>query len=92
MSDKEDKQETKQEYYRYPKSFLKDIFITLHSFDNPERDEHETFIDIEMKYDLFSFAYKGISDIELRFMKKNEDYLKLKSIEKCKETPKYTWL
>lgn len=63
---------------------MEGILIRLHSFDNPERDEHEDFIDIEMKYDLFSFAYKSISDIELRFMKSSEDYLKLKSIEKCK--------
>ncbi|CAD8050264.1 unnamed protein product [Paramecium primaurelia] len=89
-NDKE--KENQEQYYRYPKSFLKDIFITLHSFDNPERDEHEEFIDIEMKYDLFSYAYKGIADIELKFMKSSEEYLKLKSIEKCKETPKYSWM
>lgn len=45
-----------------------------------------------MKYDLFSFAYKGISDIELKFMKRNEDYIKLKNIEKCKETNNYSKL
>lgn len=73
MNDKDNK-----EYRRYPSDFMKDIFIELHLFDHPEKDEHSDFINIQMKLDLFRFAYDRISDVELMFMKRKEDYLKLK--------------
>lgn len=37
---------TDKEYSRYPKDFLKDVFIELHLFDNPEKDEHGEYVDI----------------------------------------------
>lgn len=46
------------------------LFIALHSFDNPEREEYEEIIDIEMKYNLLSYSFKGITDIELKLMEK----------------------
>lgn len=75
--------EKNRQYFRYPKEFMKDVFIELHLFDNPEREEHSDYIDIQMKHDLFSYAYGKISDIELIFLRRGEEYLKLKTITKC---------
>lgn len=65
-------------YHRYPKDFMKDIFIELHLFDNPEREEHSEYVDIQLKHDLFNYAYEEVSRIELLFMKRSEEYMKLK--------------
>ena len=68
---------------RYPKEFLKDVFIELHLFDNPERDEHADYVNIQCKHDLFNFAYDRITDAELFFLKRSEDHFRLKEIKAC---------
>ena len=49
-----------KEHDRFPKDFLKDIFIILHNFHTPERDEHLNFINYELKHDLFRDAYDRV--------------------------------
>lgn len=53
----------KQKFSRFPSDFLKDIFITLHHFEAPEREEHLEFINYEVKHDLFRNAYDSVIHI-----------------------------
>jgi hypothetical protein len=74
-----------EKFNRFPADFMKDIFIQVHLFDNPERDEHPDFINYEMKHDLFHRAFDRISKIEYAYLNQDEEWFKLKKIEKCNE-------
>ncbi len=54
-----------QKFSRFPSDFLKEIFITLHNFQAPEREEHLEFINYEVKHDLFRNAYDGVKHLNI---------------------------
>lgn len=50
----------KKVYFETPTEFMKDVFIVPFNFDNPENEDHAIFVDMQMKHDLFLFAYDNV--------------------------------
>ena len=69
-------------YSSLPEGFLKDIKLIPHNFNNPENEKHIKFIQEDLKYNLFTFTYLKIKQIEYRKLKNNEDYFRIRKIEK----------
>lgn len=70
---------------------MKDIKIELHLFEDPEKPEHTEFVDTQCKLDFFKYAYGKVSMIEMLFLRRNEEYFKLKDIRKCENDYQLKW-
>ena len=68
----------------YPPTFLQNISLTPHNFNNPENSKHLQYLQEDLKYNLFTFTYLKIKQIEYRKLKKKNDYFRIRKIEKKK--------
>jgi len=78
-----------KEFNQVPKDFLSGVFITPFNFDNPENPKHATYVHEQTKYDLFYDAYEKITNIEMNYLKGENDYFQLKKISDCKGEESY---
>lgn len=77
--------ESSDNFFNVPKDFLKDVFIIPHNFDEPEKKEHAIFVHEQTRHDLFYDAYEKVANVEIKFLKKDDDYFRLKKIGECGE-------
>lgn len=76
--------ENNKQFEQVPKDFLAGIFIVPVNFDDPENPKHAKYVHEQTKYDLFYDAYDKITNIEMKYLKGENDYFKLKKITDCK--------
>lgn len=75
----EDKEE---KFERIPKDFLKGVKLIPRNFDMPEKPVHGEIVHQQLREDLFDTAYKKICDVEFSYLKNDEDYFKIKKIQR----------
>lgn len=75
-------EEDKERYTRVPKDFLKGVKLVPRNFDMPEKPIHGEIVHRQLREDLFDTAYKKVSDIEYPSLEEEDDYFRLKKIEK----------
>ncbi|KAL4507223.1 hypothetical protein ABPG72_002016 [Tetrahymena utriculariae] len=76
-------EEVKVEESKIPKEFLKDVWIQPKINIDPENEKHEEFVNKQIRNDLWIESFTKISDVEMNFLKGQEDFLKIKTIRSC---------
>lgn len=74
--------EDQEKYTRVPRDFLTGVKLVPRNFDLPEKPLHGEIVHRQLREDLFDTAYKKVSDIEYVNLKEEDDFFRLKKIEK----------
>ena len=82
------KEEPRDEFDDTPDGFLKNVYMIPYNFDMPEKPLHGKLVDKQLKYDMFNMTYNKIRGLLMGRLKDDDDYFKLKQIDKisCETT------
>ena len=69
-------------FTRVPKGFMEGVRLIPHNFNMPEKPVHGDIVHDQLREDLFLTAYTKIKFLENENLKEDDDYFRLKSIEK----------
>ena len=70
-------------YTRIPKTFMEGVTLIPHNFNMPEKPVHGEIVHEQLREDLFDTAYKKVKYLETDELEGDDDYFRLKSIEKA---------
>ena len=76
-----------QEFSICPDTFMKGITIVPFNFDMPEKAIHGSLVNSQLRSDLFNMTYNKIKGLLYSKLKNENEYFRLKSIDKISCDP-----
>jgi hypothetical protein len=74
-------------YNKVPEDFLAGVFLSPHSFSDPENPEHGQYVNLQLRNDLYYSTLEEIAKVEFQAVNLAgaEEWVKVEKMEECRQ-------